>query len=33
MQRSMKIGPLMQKVYDVEQRGLDGHAIRPHRLG
>ena len=32
-QRSMNIGALMQEVYDVEKRGLDRHAIRPHRVG
>ena len=33
MQRAMNISPLMQEVYDVEQRGLDRHAIRIHRFG
>jgi hypothetical protein len=32
-QRPMNIGALMQEVYDVEQRGLDRHAIRLHRFG
>jgi hypothetical protein len=31
--RPMNIGALMQEVYDVEQRGLDYHAIRLHRFG
>jgi hypothetical protein len=29
----MNIGALMQEVHDVEQRGLDRHAIRLHRFG
>jgi hypothetical protein len=29
----MNIGALMQEVYDVEERGLDQHAIRLHRFG
>jgi hypothetical protein len=29
----MNIGALMQKIYDVEERGLDRHAIRLHRFG
>jgi hypothetical protein len=29
----MNIGALMQEVYDIEQRGLDRHAIRLHRFG
>jgi hypothetical protein len=29
----MRIGALMQEVYDVEQCGLDRHAIRLHRFG
>jgi hypothetical protein len=33
MQRLMNISPLMQKVYDVQQRGLDRDAIRMHRFG
>jgi hypothetical protein len=33
MQRQMNIGPSIQDVYDVEERGLDRHAIRPHRFG
>jgi hypothetical protein len=33
MQRPMNIGPLIQDVYDIEERGLDRHAIRPHRFG
>ena len=33
VQRPMNIGALMQEVYDVEERGLDRHAIRPHRFG
>jgi hypothetical protein len=33
MQRPMNNGALMQEVYDVEQRGLDRHAIRLHRSG
>jgi hypothetical protein len=33
MQRPMNIGTLMQEVYDVEQRGLDRHAVRAHRFG
>jgi hypothetical protein len=33
VQRPMNIAALMQEVYDVEQRGLDRHAIRLHRLG
>jgi hypothetical protein len=33
VQRPMNIGALMQEIYDVEQRGLDRHAIRPHRFG
>jgi hypothetical protein len=32
VQRAMNIGPLMQEVYDVEQRGLDRNAIRLHRF-
>jgi len=28
----MNVGPLMQDAYDVEQRGLDRHAIRLHRF-
>lgn len=32
-QRPMNIGALMQEVDDVEERGLDRHAIRLHRLG
>jgi hypothetical protein len=32
MQSPMDISPLMQEVYDVEQRGLDLHAIRLHRF-
>jgi hypothetical protein len=31
-QRPMNIGALMQEVYDVEERGLDRHAIRLHRF-
>jgi hypothetical protein len=33
MQRPMNIGALMQEIYDVEERGLDRHAIRLHRSG
>jgi hypothetical protein len=33
VQRPMNIGPLMKEVYDVEQRGLGGHAVRMHRFG
>jgi hypothetical protein len=33
VQGSMNIGALMQEVYDVEERGLNRHAIRFHRLG
>jgi hypothetical protein len=29
----MNIGAVMQEVYDVEERGLDRHAIRLHRFG
>jgi hypothetical protein len=29
----MNIGALMQEVYDVEELGLDRHAIRLHRFG
>jgi hypothetical protein len=32
-QRPMNIGALMQEFYDVEERGLDRHAIRMHRFG
>jgi hypothetical protein len=32
-QRPMNIGPLIQEVYDVEERGLDRQAIRFHRFG
>jgi hypothetical protein len=28
----MNVGPLMQEVDDIEQRGLDRHAIRLHRF-
>jgi hypothetical protein len=31
-QRAMNVGPLVQEVYDLEQRGLDRHAIRLHRF-
>jgi hypothetical protein len=31
--RPVNIGPLMQEIYDVEQRSLDRHAIRMHRFG
>jgi len=33
VQRQMNIGPLMQEVYDIEQRGLYRRAIRLHRFG
>jgi hypothetical protein len=33
VQRPMNVGALMQEVYNVEERGLDRHAIRPHSLG
>jgi hypothetical protein len=29
----MNSGAVMQEIYDVEERGLDRHAIRPHRFG
>jgi hypothetical protein len=32
VQRPVNIGALMQKVYDVEERSLDRHAIRLHRF-
>jgi hypothetical protein len=32
-QRPMNIGTLLQEVYDVEQRGLDRHAIGLHHFG
>jgi hypothetical protein len=32
VQRPVNIGALMQEVYDVEERGLDRHAIRLHRF-
>jgi hypothetical protein len=31
--RPMNVGALMQNVYDIEERGLDRHAIRLHRFG
>jgi hypothetical protein len=31
-ERPMNIGALMQEVHDVEERGLDRHAIRLHRF-
>ena len=32
LERPMNIGALMQKVYDVEKRGLDLRTIRLHRF-